>query len=104
MDYSQLGFWYTKTIKKGNEVVEKGQEIALHIQISEVNGELLSDVKHQYVVGNGELPTAIRRTLKMMGQGEQMQIVTPWYAAYGVEGTSMIKPYSNLIILLTIEE
>lgn len=99
-----LGFWYTKTIKKGNEVVEKGQEVTLHIQIREVNGKLLSDVKHQYVVGNGELPTAIRRILKIMGQGEQMQIVTPWYAAYGVEGTSIIKPYSNLIILLTIEE
>jgi FKBP-type peptidyl-prolyl cis-trans isomerase len=55
-------------------------------------------------VGAGDLPTAINRALKLMCAGEQMRIISPWYAAYGIEGTNSIKPYSNLIILLTIEQ
>jgi FKBP-type peptidyl-prolyl cis-trans isomerase len=47
---------------------------------------------------------AILRSLKMMKHGEQMQIVTPWYAAYGVEGTTLINPYSNLKIVVSVGE
>jgi FKBP-type peptidyl-prolyl cis-trans isomerase len=39
-----------------------------------------------------------------MGIGDQMRIIAPWYTAYGVEGTNIIKPYSNLLIIITIEE
>ena len=98
------GFWYTKTIVKSNDTIQRGQEVSLHLQISELRGALLSDVKHHHVVGHGELPIAITRSLKMMSIGEQMHIVAPWYTAYGVEGTTIIKPYSNLLIILTIEE
>lgn len=100
----EFGFWYTKTIKLHTDTLQKGQEINLHLLISEINGSLILDTKMPIVVGAGDLPIAINRSLKMMGTGEQMCIISPWYAAYGVEGTSIIKPYSNLIILLTIEQ
>lgn len=101
---SDYGFWYAKTIKNISDTIQHGQEISLHIQISEVGGELISDVKHHHIVGSGELPIAITHSLKLMCVGEQMRIVAPWYTAYGVEGTSIIKPYSNLLIIITIEE
>lgn len=99
-----FGFWYAKTILTTNDSIQRGQELSVHIQISALRGSLISDVKHHHVVGSGELPIAIARSLKMMNMGEQMRIVSPWYTAYGVEGTSIIKPYSNLLIIITIEE
>lgn len=100
----EMGFWFTKTIKKDGDILTNGQEVNIHMLISELNGELISDTKHSYKIGSSELPNAIRRTIGTMVVGEQAKIVAPWYTAYGVEGTSIIKPYSNLIILLTIEE
>ena len=99
-----FGFWYTKTIKAPTDTLQKGQEVNAHICISEINGDLTLDTKIPVVVGAGDLPTAINRALKLMCVGEQMRIISPWYAAYGIEGTNSIKPYSNLIILLTIEQ
>ena len=99
-----MGFWYAKTIAANADTVQRGQELSLHIQVSELRGTLISDVKHHHVVGNGEFPTAIARSLNMMGIGDQMRIIAPWYTAYGVEGTNIIKPYSNLLIIITIEE
>ena len=99
-----FGFWYAKTITGNTDTVQPGQELSLHIQISEIGGSLISDIKHHHVMGSGELPTAINRSLKMMCIGDQMQIVAPWYTAYGVEGTSLVKPYSNLFFIITIEK
>ena len=98
------GFWYTKTIKSNEEELQDGQEIALHIIINTFNGTLISDTKFTTHLGANNLPIAINRSLKMMRLGEQMRIVAPWYTAYGVEGTSIIKPYSNLLITLTVEQ
>lgn len=100
-----FGFWYAKTISStSSDSIQQGQEIPLHIQISEIRGTLISDIKYQYIMGSCELPTAITRSLKMMCIGDQMHIVAPWYTAYGVEGTKIIKPYSNLFIIITIEQ
>ena len=62
------------------------------------------DVKENLQIGGGELPVAINRALHNLRQGEQIQIITPWYMAYGVEGTSIIKPYSNLRIVVKVAE
>ena len=74
----------------------------LHLQIAELNGPLLADIEEPFVVGSGDLPVAINRSLKQMSRGEQLRIIAPWYTAYGTEGTRIIKPYTNLIITLTI--
>jgi hypothetical protein len=35
--------------------------------------------------------------------GEEMQIISPWYTAYGVEGTSLVQGYTNVKIVLKVE-
>ena len=35
------GFWYTKTIVTSNDTIQRGQEVSLHLQISELRGALL---------------------------------------------------------------
>lgn len=98
------GFWYAKIVARDGELLQQGQEVNLHIQLSELDGTLLADTKSCFTVGAGDLPLAITRALKIMNKGEQMRIVAPWYTAYGVEGTKLIEPYTNLLIILTIEE
>ena len=101
----EVGFWYTKIMSKGdNNLLQQGQEIILHVQIYQIDGTPLLDKKFNTTVGTNELPLAISRSLNMMRIGEQMQVITPWYAAYGIEGTNIIKPYSNLQITITTEE
>lgn len=99
-----FGFWYSKTIITDLDSVHKGDTVELHIRISEIGGKMISDTKSNFVVRSGELPLAIVRSLKMMRKGEQMHIICPWYTAYGVEGTNIIAPYSNLFIILKVEQ
>ena len=70
--------------------------------MAELNGQILADIEDVFAVDSGDLPTAINRSLRQMRRGEQMRIVAPWYTAYGIEGTNIIKPYTNLVITLTI--
>lgn len=103
-ELDDFGFWYAKTISHEGEDLVTGQEVMLHLQISELDGTLIADTKSSFVIGAGDLPLVVIRSLRMMVQGEQMKIIAPWYTAYGVEGTKIIKPYTNLLIILTVEE
>jgi FKBP-type peptidyl-prolyl cis-trans isomerase len=72
--------------------------------MAELNGRMVADIEDRFTVGSGDLPVAINRSLKQMTKGEQIRIVAPWYTAYGTEGTKLIKPYTNLVITLTINK
>lgn len=100
----EFGFWYKKEVQTSSDTLLSGQEVTLDIEIRELNGVLLADIHDNFVIGSDQLPMAIHRSLKMMGVGDKMAIVAPWYTAYGIEGTNIIKPYSNLIILLHVKE
>lgn len=100
----EAGFWYTKVVKTDLDSLRKGEQVDMHIQIYELNDSLVADVKENFQIGQAGLPMAILRSLRMMRHGEQMQIITPWHAAYGVEGTALIKPYSNLKIVVSVSE
>ena len=106
LQYTQdeFGFWYSKTISTQLDSLTKGQKQNMHIQIYELNDSLLADIKESFEVGANSLPLAINRSLKIMRKGETMQMICPWYTAYGVEGTSLIKPYSNLKIVVRVGE
>ena len=99
----EWGFWYTKTVRQTGDSVQVGQEVAIHMQIKKLNGQLLLDTKQHIKVGEEEQIRAVEKVLQMMRTGEQMQIIAPWYTAYGINGTDIIEPYSNLEIILTIE-
>ena len=100
----EFGFWYTKTLSLYADSLQAGEQVLLHLQMAELTGQLLADITDVFTVGSGDLPVAINRCLKQMSRGEQMRIVAPWYTAYGTEGTTLIKPYTNLVITLTINE
>jgi FKBP-type peptidyl-prolyl cis-trans isomerase len=75
------------------------------LQVYELNGQLIADVSETFEIGSASkpLPLAMDKALKMLRQGEQIQIIAPWYTAYGVEGTDEIKGYTNLKIVIGVE-
>jgi hypothetical protein len=97
-----FGFWYCKTINLYADSLQQGEQVAVHIQMIETNGKMIADIKDNFTIGSGDLPLVFNRCLKQMSRGEQMRIIAPWYTAYGAEGTTRIKPYTNLIITLSI--
>ena len=97
-----FGFWYTKTVNLDADSLQQGEQVLIHLTVAELNGQQLADVKDIFAVGTSDLPLSVNLCLKQMSRGEQMRIIAPWYAAYGTEGTQLIKPYTNLIITLTI--
>ena len=100
----EFGFWYTRTIATNGDALKTGQMVSMHIQIYELNDSLVADVKERMAVFGSELPLAINRTLGMMNMGEEMHIISPWYVAYGIEGTSLVQGYTNVKIVLKVEE
>jgi len=98
-----FGFWYAKTLRTSGDTLRAGQQLTIHLIMSELDGNTIADVQDIFTIGSGDLPVAINRSLTQMCMGEQMTIIAPWYTAYGIEGTSLIKPYTNLRILLTTQ-
>lgn len=98
----EFGFWYTKSVAVDGEMLQNGQEVELHLVLSELRGGVIADEQGVFVVGTSELPVAINRALKLMSIGEEMRIIAPWYAAYGIEGTTLVAPYTNLRILMNV--
>lgn len=100
----EFGFWYAKTLRTSADTIRTGQTVTLHLVMSELNGNAIADVEDVFAVGSSELPTAISRCLPQMCRGEQVSVIAPWYTAYGIEGTSLVKPYTNLRIQLTVRQ
>ncbi len=98
-----FGFWYAKTLRTSGDTLRAGQQLTIHLIMSELDGNTIADVQDIFTIGSGDLPVAINRSLTQMCMGEQMTVIAPWYTAYGIEGTSLIKPYTNLRILLTTQ-
>lgn len=68
-----------------------------------LGGELLQDIDGMYTIGNGEIPLGIEYALRELYRGESGIIVAPWHAAFGVDGTGNIAPYTNVRIDISIE-
>ena len=99
-----FGFWYSHTIRTQSDSLMRGQLVALHMQVYLLTDSLIADICEEVTIGSNELPLAISRGLLSMRAGEQMHIIAPWYTAYGVEGTKLIPPYTNVkFIISTIE-
>lgn len=94
------GFWYCKTRSAAADTLRSGDPVRLRLRLREFGGRMIADEEDLFAVDDGTLPTAVARSLRMMGYGEQMQVIAPWYTAYGVEGSSIVPPYTNLCITI----
>lgn len=106
LDYilDEFGFWYRKDVKVDGTPLTRGQSTQLHVVVRELDGNVLADLEDEFVLGSDNMPMVMNRVLKTMCVGERTTTITPWYLAYGAEGKGIIKPYTNLIIIIEVKE
>lgn len=83
-----------------------GQYCVLHIRVYTFDNkrQLLSDECGTYKVGESPLPLALVDVVRDKCPGAHVEMLMPWYSAFGVRGNENIPPYQNLLIDLTIVE
>ena len=86
---------------RGNENLpapEDGEEWLVHMRIFDVKEHLLLDTEQTFRIGKRELPLGVDANIKELHPGGKARLLVPWYSAYGIQGTTEIAPYENLII------
>jgi len=79
------------------------EECTVHMRVYGLNGTLYSDELISARIGKYELPQAIDANISNWNHGAKIRMYAPWYAAYGMQGTTRIPGYENVIIELEIK-
>lgn len=99
------GAWLCRTHRTQEGPHPKTSDIwQIHMLVKTMQGELLQDIEGPITIGRGDIPLGIEMAMRQMYSGEDAIIIAPWYAAWGVQGTDNIQPYSNLYIELHIQQ
>jgi len=100
----EQGAWVARVTQlPESEQPKMGEPVAVSMRIRTLDGELLQDIEGEYVLGRGEMPLGIEYAIRELRRGEEGIILAPWHAAFGVDGTDNIVPYSNVRIEITIQ-
>ena len=79
-----------------------GQACDIHMRVYTFDGTLLVDTEGHYILGKGELPSAVERNACELNHGTKARMYVPWYTAFGLQGTEFVPPYENVIIDIEI--
>lgn len=82
----------------GENLLENGQTIQLHMQIRKLDGTMVIDTKENHTIGSNRLPMGIENVLREMMPESSCTIAVPWYAGYGVQGNEIIGKYENILV------
>ncbi len=73
-------------------------------KVYSLQGEFLQDAEGVYTIKHFDMPLAIEEAVDDMVEGETTTLYAPWYSAFGQQGTSNIKPYTNVRLDVTLKE
>lgn len=54
-------------------------------------------------LGKKEVPAALETAMRMMRDGEEAEVLAPWYQMYGREGKGKVEPYEQVLVRLKVE-
>lgn len=100
---SEVGSWERWIVRtdEGN-TPQKNEEWTLRMVVTGLDGTMLLDSEATYRIGREELPRAVEEAVAEAHHGDELEIVCPWYTAYGAMGNEYIEAYQNVIIQLYI--
>lgn len=84
--------------------VQKDEKWLVHLSISNLDGEKLSDRDIEATIGRQELPPAVEEVIQDMHMGQTRVVIAPWYAAYGPIGDTAIRGYENVQIEICVRQ
>lgn len=83
--------------------IQRGEEYVIHLVVYDLKGQLLADIQRPFVIGKMELPMAADANMAVLNPGARVEMVAPWYMAYGANGAEGVPPYTNVIIEMEIQ-
>lgn len=92
-----FGFWYKFTKRTKNSAIQPDDLVTLHYQVLLLDSTPCMDIITSVHAGKKEVPPAIDYSLCMMNNGEAIDIIAPWYSAYGQKGEDIVPAYTNVI-------
>lgn len=96
-----FGVWVRKTIVTDAEEYKRGDKAEIHAVVRTIDDKPLYDIISTVNVGKKDIVFCIDIALYEMRHGEQAEILSPWYMAYGAAGDGIVPPYQNVKIQLT---
>lgn len=97
----ELGFWYKIEKTDLENDAQANQQCNVLYRIYTLKNTLLLEQNESIIIGKKQLPTAMEEALKMMRKGAKIDLIIPWYLAYGMKGNgNEIKPYTSLVVNL----
>lgn len=84
--------------------VKHGEACSVHMRVYSLSGTLYSDTQTTVPVGKYELPPAVDENITEWHHGARVELLAPWYAAFGIHGSEHVPPYENVQIELAINE
>ena len=98
------GLWYHKEIETNLDALKNDSAISFQYKCYTLTGELVKSGKSQIRFGKKETTVGLEEGLKLMKKGEKMQLIVPWYLAYGMKGEDNIPPYTSLIYEVSVDK
>ena len=81
---------------------QRNEKWQVAMVVSDMKGRQLVDTEQLYIIGKHELPSCIEQNISEFHHGTKARIISPWYSAFGAQGTTDVPPYENVIIDLEI--
>lgn len=97
-------YWYHMVETTDRSKPEFGSGCTLHLVVSDLRGKLLQDEIRTFTVGNSSQPLYLQSVLMDIHAGEKLEIIVPWYLAYGDEGNDWVPGRENVHVQITYIE
>lgn len=94
------GYWFKYILRNEEEPIDTDTKLNLHLTVYNLKDEMLFDEQEITTINRQELLPAVAQTLLTMRRGEQMELLIPWYGAYGTTGNEVVPPYTNLKVII----
>ena len=98
----EQSYWYLITEKGTGDTVKIEEERQIHLITRHLDGTLIADEEKIITVGKREVIVAVDDDLLHRRVGDKLEMLVPWYLAYGQFGNEDAEPYENIYIQLTI--
>lgn len=93
----------TREIAQHAETPQPREHWLVAIRVYTLEGNLLQDIEGVYAIKHYDMPIAVEEAVEDMFEGETAIVYAPWYTAYGMKGTKIVKPYTNVRFEVTLK-
>ena len=97
----EFGFWFRFLSNDDQPRYQPQEHVTVHTLVYTFDGKQLADLVDDVVVCGQNEMRCLNWVLMLMGGNESIEVLAPWYLAYGQQGNDFAEPYQNLRFVIT---